>query len=679
MGCYEVIPHQKASSEANNAYWSRVLVIPSRCRQINRLWLEKMLVLIEGMQIFALMWQISLPRPWPARWLEVARWANAFNLDLFSFLATGASMDSVSESISLWGEMSHYSLYALAWGLVPWIGIAVLEIATIMWKKQGCNNFLLLSVKGKNVLLHIIQLLYLPVGLAVLRLLNCNSDGRLSVDPTGMRCGHLGHVIIVLVVTCGLGGSILVGLPLVLCRRIRESIIYSDATEHEHFVQEKELEFILGTSNSYLELYFPLFASYHRSSVNIPVQICMLKLLLLLTFSSLRSLPSTTNQGMQGSIIFLLLVCMAVFRTWRNPYRCVSTTYFARLIDWMLVANGIIVLLCANEVRSAFTVSTSVTFSLTFINVCFLSIICLKELREIALLHLYPKSTKIKGMCWPTNDWMEEIVNFGPKVELWVKSIHNAQSTVLASLLLTPAMRSCEEIKSALDRVRLCYEEAASFEHLLTGQLYEVYLNVHELYVEAVASSPFHRSGFPVEALKNLTGVLKRRHDRQLLLSARTQRVLKKIHISRSWSRRSKTNTLGKDESGRVRTVVCIKSFLDAERTRHQTFCMTSARDWKAVNSVLWLKGSDESDSKFLVSVLAWSKSLGMVRWCDVQAAPSIEGHHEDFFSLKTARQSGIQGELLSIGEADSALAVLQSLSSSTTDSNSHLNPEQSA
>jgi len=126
-----------------------------------------------------------------------------------------------------------------------------------------------------------------------------------------------------------------------------------------------------------------------------------------------------------------------------------------------------IVLLCANGVRSALTVSTSVTSSLVFLNVCFLIAIGFTGLRDVALLIRRPQSARAKGLYWPTNEEMEEIVGYGPKVASWVEAIRNAQSIILSSLLAIPPLRPCEELKSALDQVELCYEEAAGSDHLL--------------------------------------------------------------------------------------------------------------------------------------------------------------------------------------------------------------------
>ncbi|OWZ01579.1 Transmembrane protein [Phytophthora megakarya] len=659
-----VLPHE-ALDKDDAAYWSRQLVVPSRSRQASRFWLEKALVVTDGVQLYALMWQLSQPWPWPARWLEATRWTNAFTLDFFSFRATGAAMGSSFQSFCLWGEMSSYWVYALLWALVPWTGALTLQIAKRRWTRQGRSDFLLLSVTWENVLLQMLQLLYVPVGLAVLRLVNCNADGAVSVDPMGMTCGSVGHVAAVLTITCGLGGSFLLGLPWILCRRIRESLVHSSVEKHEEFMQGKEMEFMLGTSDSYLELYMPQFASFRRHSVEIPVHMCLLKLSLMFIFSILRSPPpSTKNQGMQGSLFFLIMASMAVFRTWRFPYRCVSTTSLALLVDWMLVANGVFVLLCANGVHSALTVSTSVTSSLTFLNLCFLVVISMMELRDVILFYVHPEIATKKKLHWPTNEHMKEIVENGLKVDSWVKAIHHAQGIILASHLVTPSMRSCEDLKAALDQVEHCYEEAAKNDHLLMGQLYEVSLDVHELYVDAVASSPFHRSGFPANELIDFSGVLQRRKDRQLLFSMQSQRILRKLHIARSWSRRAQPYASASVGWNQKRRATAIQRFLADESNCHQGD--SAAADWKPVNSIFCLKQVDGNDSEFVVSVLAWSESLDLVKWCAMKDSRPEKSSQEQYFSLVTARKAGIRGKIVSCGYTDSSTAILHALDDSS-------------
>lgn len=309
-----------------------------------RFWTEKLTVVVDALQLFALLWQLSQPWPWPARWLRATRWTNAFTLDAFSFRSSGAAMGATTRPFSLWGEMHGYALYALFWATLPWCGAVLLLSAIAYWRRVGRPVFLVEAVQLENALLIAFQFLYVPIGLAVLRLVNCDASGAVSVDPLYMGgCGSARHTAAVLVVTVALGGSFLVGFPLLLRNRIRKYLPYpnADTDAHERFVRSKEVEFALGTSEMYLELHVVLHASVVRHSVEMPVEVCALKLFVLLVFSLLRSpFPSRVNQGRQGTLVVVALAAFAFRRSARTRFRLRSTAHLACLLDWGLVANG---------------------------------------------------------------------------------------------------------------------------------------------------------------------------------------------------------------------------------------------------------------------------------------------------------------------------------------------------
>lgn len=335
---------KQASALVTSLSAAKVPQIEARTRQIQwRFWTEKAVILCDAMQIYALVWQLSQPWPWPARWLRATRWVNTFNLDFFSFRATGAAMGATTQPFSLWGEMQQYWVYALLYALLPGMGLVGSHIVTTHWRRSGWSDYLVFKMQLDNALLQLYQLLYLPIGIAVFRLVNCNTDGVVSVDPVSMRgCGSPQHVAAVLMITICLGGSFLIGLPWLLHKRIQRYLTQPCVEKHERFVRSKELEFVLGTSETYLDLHMPLHASFQRHSVHHPVDVCVLKLAMLSVFSQLRSsFPSRTNQGLQGTLFVALISMFAVKRTKRPPFRAVSSSRLALIVDWALVANGV--------------------------------------------------------------------------------------------------------------------------------------------------------------------------------------------------------------------------------------------------------------------------------------------------------------------------------------------------
>jgi hypothetical protein len=320
------------------------LFLRARGLVADRFWIEKALAVADAAQAFALLWQLSQPWPWPTRWLRATRWVNALSLDALSFRATGAAMGATAQAFSLWGEMHHYWVYALVWGLLPPCSALALYAASLQWRRRGDAGFLERRTCWENVLLQVFQILYLPVGLAVFRLVNCDADGVVSVDPSELgSCGGTQHVVSVVLITGILGGGFLIGFPLILSARIRSSLVHDNPDDHERMLRGKELEYVLGTSEAYLELYMPQYASFRREAAMAPVEACLFKLLLLLVFTMLRSpAPRTENQSLQGILFFALLAIRATRQATRRLYRHGSSSVIDRVVSIMVAANGLL-------------------------------------------------------------------------------------------------------------------------------------------------------------------------------------------------------------------------------------------------------------------------------------------------------------------------------------------------
>ncbi|DBA04316.1 TPA: hypothetical protein N0F65_002078 [Lagenidium giganteum] len=413
------------------------------------------------MQVYGLLWQLSQPWPWPARWLQMSRWVNVFNVDLFSFRETGAAMGSTLQPFSLWGEMHGYWGYALAYALVPWVAVAAWRLYHRRMQRAGVKDYVVRSLLVENYLLQLGQVVYIPVGLAALRLVNCDEDGRVSVDPS----------------------SFLVALPVVLHRRSRCFLIEHIPERHERFLQSKELEYMLGMSTTYLELYMPLCASFRREMATWPVELCMWKAALLLSFSVLRSpFPSKANEGLQGTLIAALIFWQTIRRSWRPPFRLHSTSRFAPVVGWVLSANSIFVLLCANGVRNSLTVATAVLASLKFINGCAFVVFCLLIVHAAQHWWLSRQNQHVRSKLaiglgkaadslpsrWPVTESMPDIANFQEEIIHWARALDHASDVLTQTFLSPVSMRPHDEIRAVLEELEECHRSAAAAKHLLS-------------------------------------------------------------------------------------------------------------------------------------------------------------------------------------------------------------------
>ena len=70
---------------------------------------EKAWLLVDNLQIYALLWATSQPWPWPPIWLKWTRWTVAANGDFLSLSERGAAMGATRAPFPVWGEMDGYA------------------------------------------------------------------------------------------------------------------------------------------------------------------------------------------------------------------------------------------------------------------------------------------------------------------------------------------------------------------------------------------------------------------------------------------------------------------------------------------------------------------------------------------------------------------------------------------
>ena len=91
----------------------------SRLNRLDLRYSEKVLSLIDSLQMFALLWSLSQPWPWPRPWLNYSRWTVAINLDVVSIKDAAMTVTGPGNHASPWGERAGYVYYAFVYSLVP--------------------------------------------------------------------------------------------------------------------------------------------------------------------------------------------------------------------------------------------------------------------------------------------------------------------------------------------------------------------------------------------------------------------------------------------------------------------------------------------------------------------------------------------------------------------------------
>ena len=106
----------------------RARVMAPKLRSASIFWAEKTVLLVDTLQVYALLWTMAQAWPWPAPWLKWTRFALAFNLDAFTLAQSGSAGSTGGSAVayvrggvlfSPWGQRSGYLAYSTVFCAVP--------------------------------------------------------------------------------------------------------------------------------------------------------------------------------------------------------------------------------------------------------------------------------------------------------------------------------------------------------------------------------------------------------------------------------------------------------------------------------------------------------------------------------------------------------------------------------
>lgn len=189
---------------------------------------------------------------------------------------------------------------------------------------------------------------------------------------------------------------------------------------------------------------------------------------------------------------------------------------------------------------------------------------------------------------------------------------------------------------------------------------------VNEIYVEALASNPYHHMQFPEHELTQLTQALQRRDHRQVLLSSRSRRVLSKMKAASAWKTMVKpiSETQYAEDKESMAPTETYQAFLDDSTSR----CASQVAlvvDWEMVSSKFTIHGTQVSTtlpSSTLLRVQKWSPANNLIQ---VQLEP-FEGTSM-FVSITDIRRRGFELELVECGETQATRLLAAELQKRNT------------
>eukprot|EP01041_Mallomonas_annulata_P004650 gene4650-9222_t len=396
---------------------------------------EKLWLILDYMQIYGLLWTAAQPYPWPYLWLQWTRVIIYSNADYFGLTDDGAIMGRTeSLLVNKWGQMSGYLNYALYFSLAP---LVIGTFPFLLWPYLNSYGKRLDVYKAPILrwVLFLLQIVYMPSGLALVRLYYCqtplldpNSETLyLSADPD-VVCASIEHIYITVICSICLF-PLLIGLPIFLHKLITPSIVYRLKADHEKRLQLWELLYMLNLDNFWSDSQLWLSSSFKPS---------------------------------------LLWFATAVFLVWigkDRPFRLKSTNSI------FFTCNVLLLIDTSAAGANAFNVQNSVLVAST--ESVWLLVIHVVAMCYMAWIIIISMINPFES--WPVNRTINRIEHNNSSLErilVWIELIREAHIIKLHSKFTCMEVMDYYQLEDVIQRLRRAWLNARSY-----GSLFETPLS----------------------------------------------------------------------------------------------------------------------------------------------------------------------------------------------------------
>lgn len=330
---------------------------PSQRRKTMLIAEDAVMMILDYLQIYALIMAMAVRWPWPTEWLYATRFLFLVNVDVWEFLKINtagvitAARDGFIDSNLITID---YRFVLLGWAVFAFASIISYIAFFIGMKYQRRLNLLLQIAKLKRVFLILAQVVAIPLGVNFAKVFHCNADGNMDVHNETL-CGggeHIAYICVAIFLFFGL----YVLLPLWMIMKTRTQVFSYKAERHEGYLQLKEAEYAHSLDLIWaLNLYhmfssFRLFWAYYR-----PV-IFFIKFIFIISYATLFWYPVWQIGAYTLPLLLLLIVSLIKW-----PFRVTSFN------PQLFISIFCLLLLAALGVVQNAETSDSVFFQATYL------------------------------------------------------------------------------------------------------------------------------------------------------------------------------------------------------------------------------------------------------------------------------------------------------------------------
>ena len=367
------------------------------------LWISDLIILIiEHLQLYALILSLSLRWSWPTDYIRQSRFVFIINFDLWELVKTDDDIyrGVATATVDPNDVPLNYFAFSLSWLLVAIcipIGCIIFHYSLKKIKRIKVQTIIILQSYSLQAFFICAQLLCLPFTMVTVRLLQCDTYTRSGADSeyrsvvldhtTCWDNYHIGLLVPMAMVSI----FYMIIVPLWMLKMIRCQLVVSSLCcvcqghrTHENYLRLKEMEYSLKLEDTWLTKNFRLFSSYRRSWVLYRPTSIFLKAFIGLIYGVL----FYSLQG-QAILLFTVLSLWLVMVLLLPVYRL--DVFNVLLIISLLAntSNSVLGLLIAIETESSLIIGQNLVNALLVIQLGWLTVAILCTL--YLLLRYYHK------------------------------------------------------------------------------------------------------------------------------------------------------------------------------------------------------------------------------------------------------------------------------------------------
>ncbi|CAG9333037.1 unnamed protein product [Blepharisma stoltei] len=461
---------------------------------ISSFWFEKLIILLRISQLFVFTFAANY-ETWPVRWRGMIH-------------ESGISIIFAADFGTLFYDDIMKDNFARIMYSSSWIIFASVVIAVYIFGRFIMPLSVLWRLRFERYYLEIAHLFYLPIALGLLPIAICRYDN--CWDDLGAQAttSVISFIIMFLY---------LIGMPIYVILVARKNIITDDPEAHEDFIKQKEMEYVLQISHSWLSEKYYLFSSYRKTKFRIyhksVYEFFVLSLVLVHGLLN-------TNQEVKMLVLTLQLFGFSIYLTIFPAYRCLSSSYLFAVGLWTICANMFLGYLKAAHYKAEALVDENMVSILVAVNVAALIIL-------LFLMCAY----FIFCLKWPVN--LKTVKNLALGYRFLLADLRNAQKMILVLRSLShyqfvKAEPVVAMIKLLRDHYYLLYNENHPLQYTVLEQL-----DILNYLQQRVSSQTL----LPCKKLEENFGlvvrVMNRRWREQILMTPVKRRILLKLYILR--------------------------------------------------------------------------------------------------------------------------------------------------